>query len=280
MASLYRTAAAICLAALCGLKSEAMEDPKYKFTAAEVTEDAYVTVKLVRNGQLPVHVKEVARDEKLATTLKESIEANEELAKTTCKSSEIQNLKTMFHYIFDYDANPDYRKLLQDALDKGLTVFKEKKSANAENAWVEIWKDDAGANLAYLLGSNSTAIACVIGKCTKVEAGSSGGDGEGGAGGGGGGGRISTHLREGRSQQNDETSAEKAALFCELSPAAQADEAPFTEEYYNGLIARTASLKEMTEDDLKAPSNDGVAPGAIPAVLIAGFLAMLTAVAA
>ncbi|CDJ54289.1 SAG family member [Eimeria brunetti] len=266
MAPLYRAAGAICLAALCGLKSEALQSTTYKFTAEEVTDEAYVAVNLVRNGKLPVHIEGVARDAGLATSLKAKIETDEDVAENTCKPLEIPKLKTMFYHIFDSQTAPDYRQLLQDALDEGLEVFKEKKGANTGNAWKEIWATHAGASLAHLLGSNSTAIACVIGKCTTVE-----------SDGGGGGGRMSTHLREGRSQPGGDASTEKAALFCELSPAAKADEAPFSEEYYDGLIARTDLLKHMTEDDLKAPSNDGIAPVALPAVLIAGFVAMLTA---
>ncbi|CDJ54291.1 hypothetical protein EBH_0045890 [Eimeria brunetti] len=274
MASLYKATAAICLIALCGLKSEATDAPKYKFTAEVVNEEAYVAVNLVRNGKLPVHIKEVAKDAVLAEALKKKIETDGQATENTCKSLITSNLKTIFHHIFDYQATPDYRKLLQNALDEGLTVFKDKKTVNPGNEWEQIWETDAGASLAHLLGSNSTTIACVIGKCSKIESAGTGGAG------GGSGGRMITHLREGRSQADGGTSTEKAALFCELSPAAKVNKAPFSEEYYGGLIARTASLKEMTEDDLKAPSNDGVAPGAIPAVLIAGFAALLAAASA
>ncbi|CDJ54286.1 hypothetical protein EBH_0045840 [Eimeria brunetti] len=90
---------------------------------------------------------------------------------------------------------------------------------------------------------------------------------------------MSTHLREGRSQSGDGASTGNAALFCEPALAAKADEAPFSEEYYGRLIARTALLQDMTEGDLKAP-NDSVGPAAIPAILIGGFVAVLTAVSA
>ncbi|CDJ45644.1 hypothetical protein EBH_0041120 [Eimeria brunetti] len=77
---------------------------------------------------------------------------------------------------------------------------------------------------------------------------------------------------------NAENQTEKAVLFCELSPAVTSDKTPFDEEYFTGLASRTAQLSEMTEDDLKAPTNDGTAATAVPTVLAAGLVAMLTAV--
>ncbi|CDJ28200.1 uncharacterized protein EMH_0038720 [Eimeria mitis] len=117
MASLYKTAAVVCVVALSGLKSEAQPvSAAYKFTVVNVDEDAYVAANLARNGKLPVHISGVTKDSSLVSTLTENV---------TSATGEA-----------DAPETPNYRKLLQEALEKGLQVF-------------------------------NTQIGCVIGKCTK-----------------------------------------------------------------------------------------------------------------
>ncbi|CDJ32579.1 uncharacterized protein EMH_0076100 [Eimeria mitis] len=76
-----------------------------------------------------------------------------------------------------------------------------------------------------------------------------------------------------------ETPTNHAVLFCDLKPAAVKDSAPFDEEYFNGLIERTTQLKDMTKDDLKNSVGNGPVATA-STILIAGLVAMLTAVSA
>ncbi|CDJ54288.1 hypothetical protein EBH_0045860 [Eimeria brunetti] len=177
MNSFYRTTAAVCLLAFCGLESEAALNKKCTFTVEEVEEADYIYANFVRNGKLPTHISEVTRDQQLVDSLTQEVQAREATAaegacETLVKES---NFKTMFHHAFEYenDTPPSYSQLLQDALGAGLAVFGE--------------------------------------------------------------------------------------------------------EYFNGLIARTAKLEEMTADDLKAPAEDAAAATAVPTILIAGLVAMLAA---
>ncbi|CDJ45632.1 hypothetical protein EBH_0027790 [Eimeria brunetti] len=180
MASLYKTAAAVCLVALYGLRSEATNQTTYKFKAFKVEDAGYLAANLVRNGKLPVHISEVSKDDGLVSTLTRKVELKgidkqtDEATDDTCKELvEALSLKDIFHLSFDYTDSPNYRELLQKALDAGIKVFPE--------------------------------------------------------------------------------------------------------EYFTGLIARTAKLTEMTDEDLKAPSNDSTAAAAIPTILSASLFAMLTA---
>ncbi|CDJ45619.1 hypothetical protein EBH_0013350 [Eimeria brunetti] len=65
-----------------------------------------------------------------------------------------------------------------------------------------------------------------------------------------------------------------------LQAALDAGVQVFNEEYCNGLVARTAQLTDITEQDLKAPSSDGTATAAVSTILAACLTAMLTAVSA
>ncbi|CDJ45628.1 SAG family member [Eimeria brunetti] len=260
MAPFYKAAAAVCLVAVYGLQSEATgPTTTYEFKAVDVDKEAYVAANLVRNGKLAVHINEVAKDDSLVSGLKEKVEPKNAAkggAQTVDSCDALikaSNLAGIFNHTSEYVESPNYRTLLQAALDAGLGVFKAK---GYQNKWNEIWEDASGANLAYLLGSNSTSIGCVIGTCNKVV------------------------TPEERSPVSPQVSPEKTVLFCILNPAAENGKAPFDEEYFNELVARTAKLAEMTEDDLKAPSNDGTAAAAIPTVLAAGFVSMLAALSA
>ncbi|CDJ45636.1 SAG family member [Eimeria brunetti] len=268
MASVYKTAAAVCFVALYGLQSEAAGTTiSHKFIPIAVEDAGYVAANLARNGKLPVHINAVAKDDNLVSTLTgtvksknvtETVEDAEATIDETCSSLVKEGeLKDIFHYTFEYNnvskSSPNYRELLQKALDAGLEIFKKTKD---QNKWEKIWEDEAGASLAYLLGANSTTIGCVIGQCIAAKTADDGG------------------------QSVPEGATGKAVLFCELNPAAKKNQAPFDDEYFEGLIARTAKLADMTEEDLKAPSNDGTAAAAVPTILAAGLVAVLTAISA
>ncbi|CDJ34030.1 SAG family member [Eimeria mitis] len=267
MAPLYKTAAAVCLVTLCGLQTEA-STPKHKFTVEHVEADAYLAANLARNGKLPVHISEVTKEESLVSALEAKVSGDEPPTAEDCTALITDKLKEDFHHSFVYDteakASPDYRQLLQNALDEGLAVFKNKAYPQTNDEWQSIWKQDAGANLAYLLGSNSTTIGCVIGRCTQVTTSDN---------------PVELQVGDGGSGTQQETLTKDAVLFCQLKPAAEKNSAPFDEEYFNGLIERTTELKDMTEDDLKNSVGNGPAATA-STILIAGLVAMLTAVSA
>ncbi|CDJ45614.1 SAG family member [Eimeria brunetti] len=275
MAPLYKAAAAVCLAALAGLQSEAAQPPTYKYEAVKVDDAAYVAANLARNGKLAVHITEVTKDEDLVTSLGKKllgtsggVQAKSVVTSSSCSGLiEALKLENMFRHSFEYQDNPNYRELFQAALDDGLQLFKSKYPSN----WETIWQNTAGANLAYLLGSTSTKIACVVGKCTKAAA---SGDGNGDNNG-----ESAKQVAAGGTN-SEGTETKEAVLFCELDPAATRNEAPFNEEYFNALISRTDKLTSMTADDLKAPANNAPVASPVLAVLMAGLVAMLAAVSA
>ncbi|CDJ45650.1 hypothetical protein EBH_0047790 [Eimeria brunetti] len=163
MVPLYGTAAAVCLVALYGLRSvaaqqQAGQQTTYKLKVQEVTEviaallsyprllylfacvvfgeDAYLAVNLARNGKLPVRIKEVSEDKDLVAELEETVEPGgdeargAEIDSESCKTLiNSATFKEMFRQAFDYptdtDATPNYRQMLQKALDEGLTLFSE-----------------------------------------------------------------------------------------------------------------------------------------------------------
>ncbi|CDJ28152.1 uncharacterized protein EMH_0099230 [Eimeria mitis] len=179
MASLYKTAAAVCLVALCGLQTEA-SNPTYKFTVEEVQADAYMSANLARNGKLPVRISVVTKDDTLVDSLRSAVKAATGENAEACEGLITSDLKETFHHTFEYtedaEATPNYRQLLQKAVEAGLAAFDE--------------------------------------------------------------------------------------------------------EYFNGLVARTTALKDMTADDLQTPVGDGAEAAAVRTILIAGLVAMLTVVSA
>ncbi|CDJ45646.1 SAG family member [Eimeria brunetti] len=292
MAPFYGTAAAVCLVALSGIRGVAAQQDSpqqttYKLKAQEVTEDAYLAVNLARNGGLPVRIKEVTENKNLVSTLTGKINAEGSQSPGGGRTDDqpLEKLKTkkpystlpdpsgvqkeMFHQAFEYPtgtgATPDYRQTLEEALKAGLDLFSKKYPGDTQ-AWEEIWKQDAGASLGYLLGSNSTQIGCAIGRCTKVTTQTG----------------PTRSIMEKTVDSNEavEELTNKAVLLCQLEPPATKNTAPFDEAYFTGLIARTTELANMTEEDLKAPTNDGTAVAAVPTILFAGLLAMLTAISA
>ncbi|CDJ45607.1 SAG family member [Eimeria brunetti] len=221
---------------------------------------ACLPVNLARNGKLPVHINEVSKDEKLVSSLMNILVVSGETdSQATCQTlfEGKEQLKNVFHHVLESQDEPDYRQLLQASLNEGLEAFKNKEYPKTEGDWQKVWANEAGANLAYLLSANSTAVGCVIGKCTAVP-----------------------NQPPAREQPDTETQGKTAVLFCQLDPAATKGQAPFGEEYFAGLIARTAQLADMSADDLKAPTNDGTAAAAVPTIVFAGFAAMLTAISA
>ncbi|XP_026190635.1 uncharacterized protein LOC34622519 [Cyclospora cayetanensis] len=93
------------------------------------------------------------------------------------------------------------------------------------------WSTDKEVGLlGYLLWHDSTEVGCVASKCA----------------------------------------AGTNVTLCRFKPTAASGQFPFSEEYYNGLKARTTSLADLTADDLDTSS--GVT---VPSVLFGGLVAML-----
>ncbi|CDJ28253.1 uncharacterized protein EMH_0039260 [Eimeria mitis] len=197
MASFYKTAAAVCLVALGVLQSEAQQekgngggeaaclvalgvlqsnaqqDPieggggstTYKFTVVNVDEDAYLSANLARNGKLPVHISEVTKDESIVNELTAKVTAQEQPAADSCTALLTTKLKENFHYSFDYEpkseTSPDYRQLLQKALDAGLTVFDEEYFNGLIERTTQL-KDMTKDDLKNSVGNGPVATASTI----------------------------------------------------------------------------------------------------------------------
>ncbi|CDJ45611.1 SAG family member [Eimeria brunetti] len=219
---------------------------------------AYLSVNLARNGKLPVHINEVEKDGELVTSLESAVADTEGSGETTCKKllESKETLKHVFYQIMDPQQKPDYRQLLQTSLNEGLGAFTKKEYPKTEDEWQAIWGNEAGANLAYLLSANSTTVGCIVGKCTAEQT-----------------------EPIGPTKRDTEAELKTAVLFCQLAPEATKNQAPFDEEYFTGLIARTAQLADMTADDLKA-TNGSAAAAAVPTIVFAGLVAMLAVVSA
>ncbi|CDJ45606.1 SAG family member [Eimeria brunetti] len=259
MISFYKKITAVCLVASAGFHSVAGGTTTYKWTAEDVTDDAYLSVKLARNGRLPVHINDIATDGELVTSLKKIIGNEEGSSETTCQELIESKVKRedIFYSVVSSQGEPDYRQSLQTSLEEGFKAFEPKKYPKTADEWQKIWGNKAGANLAYLLSSNSMKVGCIIGKCTAVQTGSQGG-----------------------ARRQAKTQPEIAVLLCDLQPAATKYQAPFDGEYFAGLVARTAKLADMTATDLKAPTNDGSAQAAIPSIVFAALAAVVTAISA
>ncbi|CDJ26996.1 uncharacterized protein EMH_0078450 [Eimeria mitis] len=240
MAPLYKAAAAFCLVGLSWLQSGANASEQYKYQAVQVDEDAYLTVKLARNGQISAKTSSVEKDATTVSALEKKVKANEDSPKESCEALLTGDLKTVFYYSFKYTEKPDYRALVQEALNTGLEEFGT--YPEEPSGWEKIWENDEVHSVLHLLGANSTKVGCVIGNCVKTSA-------------------TDTPI--------------KSVLFCQLEPAATASDAAFSEEYFKEISTRKTELKSMTEDDLKSSAN-----AAVPSILTAGLVAILAAISA
>ncbi|CDJ27905.1 uncharacterized protein EMH_0035990 [Eimeria mitis] len=164
MAPLYKTAAVVCLVALCGLQAEA-STPTYKFTVEDVQEDAYLAANLARNGKLPVHISEVTKDDNLVSTLEAKVSSEEPPTAANCTALITAQLKERFHYSFEHEpasqASPDYRQLLQDALDEGLKTFNEEYFNGLIERTTQL-KDMTKDDLKNSVGNGPVATASTI----------------------------------------------------------------------------------------------------------------------
>ncbi|CDJ28154.1 SAG family member [Eimeria mitis] len=239
----FKGAAAVCLMALSGFQQvTAVTAPKFAVEAAG--EDAYISVNLARVGQMSVRINQLTKDDGLIEGLQETLPGAEALrAVTTCAEaiSELKKQKTFVaQFIKDDDKN--YRQSVQEALTTGLKQVESYPTTDAK--WQDFWGNVDGANLASLLWSNSTKVGCAVGICTE-----------------------GTH-------DTRSTTTKAAFLFCQMSPAAEENKAPFDKEYYEALTERKTLLTAMTEEDLKAPVK-GAAAAAVPCLVLAGLYAIV-----
>ncbi|OEH74805.1 SAG family member [Cyclospora cayetanensis] len=119
-----------------------------------------------------------------------------------------------------------------DLIQTALTAGLQKLAAYPSDKWGSgSWSTDKEVGLlGYLLWHDSTEVGCVASKCA----------------------------------------AGTNVTLCRFKPTAASGQFPFSEEYYNGLKARTTSLADLTADDLDTSS--GVT---VPSVLFGGLVAML-----
>ena len=233
---------AFCLVALYGFQ---LATAATTFAAEDVTDDAYLSVNLARNGKLSVRINEVTKADDMVQTLKTALGNGTGLTSSgTCDNMALgTSLKLTFSVKFTQETSktPNYRDMVQTALNKGLGQLPTYPSS-----WNAFWANADGANLANLLWSESTKIACAVGVCTD---------------------------------DSPPPSGKDAILVCQFSPAAQENAAPFSKEYYDVLHARNTPITEMTEADLKESSTGGAA-AAVPSLLFASLITILATAAA
>ncbi|CDJ26994.1 uncharacterized protein EMH_0078230 [Eimeria mitis] len=292
MAPLYKAAAAFCLVGLSWLQSEANAETKYKYQAAKVDEDAYLTIKLARNGQISAKTSLVEKDAATVSDLEAKVIANE-TTNNTCEDLITGHLKTIFYHSFDYIASPNYRTLVQEALNTGLREFGEEyfkeistRTTELKSMTEEDLKDPtATPNYRTLVQEALTTGLTEFGTTYPADASAWG--------------KIwdkenlpsVLHLLGAKSTKvgcvignctktAGEEAPTKSVLFCELSPAVADDEVVFGEEYFKELSTRKTELKDMKEEDLEDPIVTSSADAAVPSILTAGLVAILAAISA
>ncbi|CDJ29364.1 SAG family member [Eimeria mitis] len=202
MAPFYKTAAAFCLVGLFGLQSAAAETPKYKFEVVQVKDDAYLTAKLARNGKISAKTNTVEKDTATVTALEGKVKSEKTVDEATCETLIEETHKKIFYHTFSYAADPDYRALVQEALQSGLAEFSD-TYPNDTKAWTDIWKKEKARNVMHLLGAESTKIGCIVANCVKTQS------------------AVDTYSKSGPDVPTT------SVLFCELAPPATENEAAF-----------------------------------------------------
>nr|QIS60148.1 surface antigen 4 [Eimeria stiedai] len=135
-------------------------------------------------------------------------------------------------------STPNYKNLVQTVLTKGLGVLAQ-QSSSGNTGWTQgFWSQNAdAANLGYLMWSGSVSVGCAV---------------------------------------TDGCEDNKFLILCLFNPTAAGDVAPFDENVYKALVARTTLLTQMTESDLQAAGSGAVM--GLPSLLLAGFVAALAMV--
>ncbi|CDJ59681.1 SAG family member [Eimeria maxima] len=217
-----------------------------EFTVKDVTDDAYTTLNLARNGQLSVKLNELAKDTQIVSALKSELgQADSVLQGTTCEQMQLQsgitNSTFQVRYVTE-EKEPTYREMVQTALDVGLML---PELESYPTSWDAVWEQPAGANVSKLLWSTSDKVGCVVGVCTV---------------------------------KNPKQESSTGYLFCRMNPTPTENGAAFTKAYYDELMKRKTTLAEMTEGDLKASA--GASSIAVPSVLLASLITITATIAA
>ncbi|CDJ59636.1 SAG family member [Eimeria maxima] len=239
MRPFFKTSA-LCLLALCGLQSATAA--KLTFAVSDVGEDAYTAANLARNGELSVHISPLQKSEDIVTALKAALRANPPTG-DACASMALPTYfdKVAFHARYTKGTTgPNYRELFQTALTQGTDLSQMKPYPTD---WEEVWNQEAGANLAYLLWSTSTEIGCATATCKE-----------------------------------DADEKANAVLYCQLVDKPKTNGTPFTEEYYKELMGRKVPLSQMKEDELEVSA--GASSIAAPSGLLASLVAIMATIAA
>ncbi|CDJ49674.1 SAG family member [Eimeria brunetti] len=254
MAPIFKSAAAFCLVALCGLQSTAAAQGTVKLLVDDAGPGSVLAANLARGGKISVPTKLLKEDESIKEGLKKALgETQNVLTGNACDSVTVKPdfvKKKFFVQFKSEEDSKDFRKDVQGALDKGVKLLKDMKTYPTDAAqWQTFWGNPDGANVANLLWSNSTKVGCAVGVCVEVQASS-----------------------------DVPLLGTNAYLFCQLNPEAEENKAPFDKKYYDALIARTTPLTAMTKDDL--PSKNGATAVAVPSLLLTGLAAILATAAA
>ncbi|KAL8434534.1 hypothetical protein Efla_000050 [Eimeria flavescens] len=229
--ALVLRAAALGLLALSSAQSARGET----VTGVSAPDSLYEAINLARAGGLATALIQVKISADLINVVIPEVVAKAGNSGTTCPNvgSVTPSTAEGFVLTFNHETeNPDYKTLVQNALDVGL----QELSTYPTQGWGEgIWKTSEKAkNIGYLLWSSSAEAGCGVTKgCTD-----------------------NSNL-----------------VICRFKPTVQNGVAPFDEQFYHALKARTKKIQEMSSNDFQSPGNGGTM-GA-PSMVVAGLVAAL-----
>ncbi|KAL8426783.1 hypothetical protein Efla_003377 [Eimeria flavescens] len=201
-------------------------------TAISAPDSLYEAINLARAGGLATALIQV----KISADLINLVTAEVvQKAGGECASTESVTPSTASGFVLTFKAdnrNPDYKTLVQAALDVGLQQLPNYPT----QGWGQgVWESSQEAqNIGYLLWSSSAEAGCGVTM------------------------GCSSHPN---------------LVICRFKPTVQNGIAPFDEQVYHALKARTKKIQEMSSSDLQSPGNGGTM-GA-PSMVVVGLVAAL-----
>lgn len=136
------------------------------------------------------------------------------------------------------NTTPDFKKLVQDALQAGVTALQAESAGAAEKGvlgtGVFAKEKPVSINLAYMLNTKSSKVGCFAASGCQ------------------------------------ESSTELSLILCRFDPDLAANTSPFTKEYFEAVASRKVTISQMKDTDV----NSGLL--ALPSVLM-GLVAVASA---
>ncbi|CDJ37354.1 SAG family member [Eimeria tenella] len=160
MAPIFQSAA-LCFMALCGLKSAhaagggggSAASP----TPVAAGDDVYLALNLARRGRLAVRLNALTKQQTLVDSLLKSIPTT---VGNDCGKIDSVTSQTASGFVATFTTEPNYKKLVQDALSAALKKMTKYPTDDKFN--VAPWTDAEVANILHVLSSASTEVGCAV----------------------------------------------------------------------------------------------------------------------